>query len=87
MSEIMRGNTIEDNQDGQTDRPRIKLPSIEFGADESEIIKTLAATIEQVPLDEQESYWQIMDDSEMSAGEKVNLINDLIRKYNGDIQE
>lgn len=66
---------------------RVELPYFEFGADEESKMETLAAAIEQLPLDEQEPYWQIMDNDELEFGEKVSLINDLLKRYNGDIED
>ena len=33
------------------------------------------------------AYWQIMDNDGLELGEKVVLINDLLKRHNGDIQE
>ena len=77
--------------DSQSDLPiefrRVELPIFEFGANEQSKTETLTATIEQLPLDEQEQYWQVMDNNNLGFGEKVTLINDMLKRYNGDIQD
>ena len=77
------------NEDAAIEQPRIPvdLPELSFGASEMETIQTLVDKIEEIPLDEQEPYWQIMDNKDFELQEKVSLINDLLRQYNGDVQE
>lgn len=77
------------NEDAAIEQPRIQvdLPELSFGASEMETIQVLVDKIEEIPLDEQEPYWQIMDNKDLELQEKVSLINDLLRQYNGDVQE
>lgn len=85
MNERENKSASEDIQNEPTER--VELPYFEFGADEESKMETLAAAIEQLPLDEQEQYWQIMDNNELELSEKTALINDLLKRYNGDIED
>lgn len=66
---------------------RVEIPVFEFGTDDDTKMRILEDTINQLPIDEQEAYWQIMDNEGLQLGEKVVLINDLLKRHNGDIQE
>ena len=66
---------------------RVEIPIFEFGTDDDTKMQILEDTINQLPIDEQEAYWQIMDNQGLELGEKVVLINDLLKRHNGDIQE
>ena len=66
---------------------RVEIPVFEFGTDDDTKMRILEDTINQLPIDEQETYWQIMDNEGLELGEKVVLINDLLKRHNGDIQE
>lgn len=66
---------------------RVELPVFEFGADDDTKMQILEDTINQLPIDEQEAYWQIMDNEDLELGNKIVLINDLLKRHNGDIQE
>ena len=59
----------------------------EFGSDKSVKMKVLEEAINKLPIDEQEHYWQIMDNEELEIGDKINLINDLLKRYNGDVKD
>jgi len=83
----MREDYASDNQKDEIDNPKIKLPKIEFGADEESIEHSIAEAVEQVPLDDQEPYWRIMDNKNIDIQEKLTLINDLLKQRNGDNQE
>jgi len=85
MDERERNTQSADNQNESPER--VELPYFEFGADEESKMESLASAIEQLPLEEQEPYWQIMDNDELEFGEKVSLINDLLKRYNGDIED
>lgn len=90
MKNEFMGNTPinDDNEAGDTSHiKKVDLPTIEFGADEASIEQSIVEAIEQLPLDEQEQYWQLMDNDVLEIGVKLNLVNDMLRRYNGDNQE
>lgn len=87
MDERLTNNIPEDLNEETDNIERVELPVFEFGADDDVKMQILEDTINQLPIEEQETYWQIMDNDSLELGDKVVLINDLLKRHNGDIQE
>lgn len=88
MNEKYSENGNRDERiDNGYNKIRIELPRFNLFSSEEEKTKVLVEKIETLPLDEQEQYWQIMDDESLSFNEKVILINELIGNFNSDNKE
>ncbi len=83
----MNTDNLSDLGEDTQELNRVELPTFEYDLDEESKMRAFAETIEKLPLDEQEEYWQIMDNENLEFNEKAALINDLLERFNGDSLE